>query len=603
MLSSRNQARLRSGVGLVALGLSAMACTGRISGGGASATTGGGPGTGAATGAGATTGTAAGSGAAGAGSGAGGTTQMVAGPAVLGGRSAEAVLASCQTPNPGRSPLRRLSNAEYRNTVTDLFANLPAIASMVPAVTAEFPPEPVSLGFRNSGDYLDVPTLVAQKYLDAADAISTAAAATPTFVTCPGGTKDANCAAAFITSFGKQVYRRPLTAADTTPYTNLYAKAISSGYDFQTGIEWIVFAMLQSSQFLYRFELNSKPTGAYATPSPYEMATRLSYLYWQSMPDQALFDAADKGLLATQAQIEAQARRLLADPKASRLLEYWNEWLSLDALSEMTRDPKVFPNLDPNLASLLQQETLAFVNDLVGSPTGTFDQMLTAPYTFANAELAKHYGLTGPTGTSFVRVDTPGRSGVLTQGMMLSHDKATRTSIVRRGLKIRTDVLCQIVPAPPPNVNITLDDASTANLSQRQRLEQHRTQASCAGCHNLMDPIGVVFEGFDAVGRPRTTDESGMAVDTSSSIDATQDANGTVADPAALGQLLANSDEVRGCYVTNTFRFFYGREVEMPDACSMARLLVDFKGTSYNLRELLVGLTRTDAFLYREVMP
>ncbi len=583
MLPSRNHPFLA--VVVAGLVLQGFACTGHINGGP------GGPG--APTGGGGTTGS----------TGAGGATQMVAGPEVLGGKTAEQVLATCNAPNPGRSPLRRLRNAEYRNTITDLFASVPAIVSMVPTVTAEFPPEPVSLGFRNSGDYLNVPTLAAQKFMDAADAISTAAAAAPSFVTCANGTKDATCATAFISSFGKQVYRRPLTTADTTQYTALYQKAISSGYDFQTGIEWIVYAMLQSQQFLYRFELNSMPAGAYAKPSPYELATRLSYLYWQSMPDQTLFTAADAGQLATQAQIEAQARRMLADPKSTRLLEYFNEWLSLDALSEMTRDPMVFPNLDPNLPSLLQQETYAFVSDLMSSPTGDFTTLLTAPYTFANAELAKHYGLSGPTGTAFERVDTPGRSGVLTQGMMLAHDKATRTSIVRRGLEVRTEVLCQIVPAPPPNVNITLDDASQAGLSQKQRLEQHRTNASCASCHNLMDPIGVVFEGFDAVGRARTLDDSGQPVVLTSTVDATEDANGPVADATSLGQLLAKSDEVRGCYATNTFRFFYGREVETPDACSMARLLVDFKGTGYNLKELLVGLTRTDAFLYREVSP
>jgi hypothetical protein len=577
-------------VGFAGLALSGAACSGRIVGGSVGGSVGatGGPGSGAA------------------GSGAGGTTGTVVGPAVLAGRSAEDVLATCKAPSPGRAPLRRLSNAEYRNTITDLFASVPAIAAMAPTVTATFPPEPESLGFRSSGDYLDVPTLGAQKYLDAADVISTAAAAAPAFAACAGGTKDAACAAAFVASFGKQVYRRPLAAEDTARYTGLYQQAITAGYDFQTGIEWIVFAMLQSQQFLYRFELSAKPTGAYATPSPYEMASRLSYLYWQSMPDAALFDAADKGQLATPAQIEAQARRLMADPKAARLLDYFSQWLDLDAMSEMTRDATVFPKLDPTLPALLQQETLAFVSDLVASPAGTFEQLLTAPYTFANAALAKHYGLTGPTGTDFVRVDTPGRSGVLTQGMMLAHDKATRTSIVRRGLKIRTDVLCQIVPAPPPNVDINLDDASTASLTQRQRLEQHRQVATCAACHNLMDPIGVVFEGFDAVGRARTVDETGQPVVLASTIGGTQDANGAVSDPTALGQLLARSDEVRGCYVTNSFRFFYGREVESADACSMARLLVDFKGTAYSLRELLVGLSRTDAFLYRpltEVSP
>jgi Protein of unknown function (DUF1592)/Protein of unknown function (DUF1588)/Protein of unknown function (DUF1595)/Protein of unknown function (DUF1587)/Protein of unknown function (DUF1585) len=536
-------------------------------------------------------------------SGTGGAGTGVVGPAVLNGKSPEEVLASCAAPSPGRSPLRRLSNTEYRNTITDLFANVPAVVAMVPAATTGFPSEPESLGFRNSGDYLTVPSLAGQKYLDAAEQIAEAAAGASTFVTCPNGKQDAACATSFINSFGKQVYRRPFAADDTARYTALYQKAIASGYDFKTGIEWIVFAMLQSPQFLYRFELGSTPMGSYAQPTPYEIASRLSYIYLQSMPDAALFAAADKGELATAAQIEAQARRLLADPKGGRLLDYFEQWLDTDTLPDMVRDATVYPGLDPTLPALLQGETRAFVADLVKSPAGTLDALFTAPYTFANAALAKHYGLTGPAGASFERVDAPGRAGILTQGMLLAHDKATRTSIVRRGLKIRTDVLCQIVPAPPPNVDLSALDKDATGVSQRQRLEQHRTVATCAGCHNRMDPLGVVFEGFDAVGRSRTMDESGFPVVLTSEVSGTGDADGPVANPTELGQKLAHSDQVRGCYVTNNFRFFYGREVEQADACSMARLLVDFKGADYNLTELLVALTRTDAFLYRGVTP
>ena len=534
--------------------------------------------------------------------GTGGGTGVV-GPAVLGGKSPEEVLSSCAAPSPGRSPLRRLSNAEYRNTINDLFANVPAVVALVPSATSGFPSEPESLGFRNSGDTLTVPSLAAQKFLDAAEQIAETAAGASNFVTCANGTQDATCATAFITSFGKQVYRRPLAADDTARYQGLYDKAISSGYDFKTGIEWIVFAMLQSPQFLYRFELGSTPTGNTAKPTPYELASRLSFIYLQSMPDAALFAAADKGELVTQAQLEAQARRLLADPKGGRLLDYFEQWLDIDTLPDIVRDGTVYPNLDPTLPALLQGETRAFAADLLTSPTGTFDALFTAPYTFANAALARHYGLTGPTGSAYEKVDAPGRAGVLTQGVMLAHDKATRTSIVRRGLKIRTDVLCQIVPAPPPNVDLSSLDKTATGVSQRDRLEQHRTQASCAGCHNLMDPIGVVFEGFDAVGRARTMDEMGLPVVLSSEVSGTQDADGPVASPTELGQKLAQSEQVRACYVTNNFRFFYGREVEQADACSLARLLVDFKGASYNLTELLVALTRTDAFLYRGVTP
>jgi len=534
--------------------------------------------------------------------GAAGNTGRIVGPAVLGGKSPEEVLASCAAPSPGRSPLRRLSNAEYRNTISDLFANVPSVVSLVPAATSGFPSEPESLGFRNSGDYLTVPSLAGQKYLDAAEQIAEAAAGATNFVTCANGTQDAACAATFINSFGAQVYRRPLVAEDTARYTALYDKAISSGYDFKTGIEWIVFAMLQSPQFLYRFELGSTPTGNYAKPTQYEIASRLSYIYLQSMPDAALFAAAAAGELATPAQIEAQARRLLSDPKGTRLLDYFEQWLDTDTLTDIVRDTSVYPNLDPTLPALLQGETRAFAADLLTSG-GTFDALFTAPYTFANAALATHYGLSGPATSTYERVDAPGRAGVLTQGMLLAHDKATRTSIVRRGLKIRTDVLCQIVPAPPPDVDLSSLDKTATGVSQRQRLEQHRTVASCAGCHNLMDPIGVVFEGFDAVGRARTVDELGLPVVLASEVSGTQDANGPVANPAELGQRLAQSEQVRGCYVTNNFRFFYGREVEQADACSLARLLVDFKGAGNNLTELLVALTRTDAFLYRGVTP
>jgi hypothetical protein len=531
-----------------------------------------------------------------------GTTGGLVGPAVLGGKSAEEVLATCTVPSPGRSPLRRLSNAEYRNTVLDLFANVPAVAALVPAATTNFPSEPESLGFRNSGDYLTVPSLAAQSFLDAAEKIAEAAAGASNFVTCANGSQDAACATTFINTFGKQVYRRPLAADDTARYRAIYDKAIASGYDFKTGIEWIVFSMLQSSQFLYRFELGATAMGNYAKPTPYEVASRLSYVYLQSMPDAALFAAADNGELSTQAQIEAQARRLLADPKGTRLLDYFEQWLDTDTLPDIVRDAAVYPNLDPMLPALLQGETRAFAADLLTSG-GNFGALFTAPYTFANAALARHYGLSGPTGSNYVKVDAPGRAGVLTQGMLLTHDKATRTSIVRRGLKIRTDVLCQIVPAPPPDVDLSSLDKTATGVSQRERLAQHSTVAACATCHMLMDPIGVVFEGFDAVGRPRTMDETGMPVVIASELSGTRDANGPVANPAELGTKLAQSQQVRDCYVTNNFRFFYGREVEQADACSLARLLVDFKGADYNLTELLVALTRTDAFLYRGVTP
>jgi hypothetical protein len=522
----------------------------------------------------------------------------------LGGQTPEQVLASdaCKAPAPGRAPLRRLSNAEYRNTVSDLLGDSPATESLVATASLSFPSETESLGFRNNADYLGVSTLVAQGYMDAAEQLLEPIATNKTWLSCtPVAGAEMDCAKTFIASFGKLTFRRPLTPAESTQYESIFQTSLKA-YDFDSAVRATAFAFLQSPNFLYRVEFGTAPSGTSSKPSPYEMANRLSYLFWQSMPDQSLFAAADAGTLATSAQIEAQARRMLADPKASRLLEYFDEWLGTDTLATtFVRDPMLYPNLDPNLVPLLQKETRAFVSDILARPAGNLNELLTAPYTFANAALAKHYGLSGVTGTDFVKVDAPGRAGVLTQGMLLSRDKPTRTSIVRRGLKIRLDVLCEQVSAPPPNVNVNLDATGTPGLTQRQRLEQHRASPACAGCHDLMDPVGVVFEGFDAVGRPRTVDEQGAAIVTSSTIDHTQDANGPVSNPAQLGQMLAQSEEVKACYLTKSFRFFYGRDVDSADACSMAQLLQSFRGKAYSLSELLVALTQTDAFLYRPI--
>ncbi|MEI9952039.1 MAG: DUF1592 domain-containing protein [Pseudomonadota bacterium] len=519
-------------------------------------------------------------------------------------KSPEEVLASdaCKAPTPGRAPLRRMSNAEYRNTLADLLGDSPATDSLIAAATRSFPSETESLGFRNNADYLGVSTLAAQGYMDAAEQFLDSIATNEAFLSCtPSAGAEMDCARTFIENFGKRVFRRPLSAEESTQYAALFEKSLQA-YDFQSAVRATAFAFLQSPKFLYRVEFGAAPSGSSTRPSPYEMANRLSYLFWQSMPDQSLFDAAESNQLASAEQIEAQARRMLKSPKASRLLEYFDEWLGTDTLpTTFTRDATLYPDLDPNLVPLLQQETRAFVTSVLARPDGNLSDLFTAPYTFANAGLAKHYGLTGPSGSDFVKVDAPGRAGVLTQGMMLARDKATRTSIVRRGLKVRLDVLCELVPAPPPDVNLTLDTSNTANLTQRERLEQHRVSPSCSGCHNMMDPVGVVFEGFDAVGRPRTVDEHGASVDTTSTIAHTKDANGPASNPAQLGQLLAQSEEVRACYVTKSFRFFYGRDTDPADACSLAQLSKSFQGKAYSLSELLIALTQTDAFLYLPV--
>jgi hypothetical protein len=373
-------------------------------------------------------------------------------------------------------------------------------------------------------------------------------------------------------------------------------------FDFDTGIQTVMFAMLQSANFLNRVELAAPNSGSsYIPVGPYEMASRLSYLLWLSMPDQTLFDAAAQNQLSTPAQVEAQARRMLADPKAHRAIAFYDEWLNTDDLPAMQRDPTIFPTANADLYAALRQEAQTFVDHVLFDLGGDLNLLFTAPFTYVDANLAQHYGLPPPQGSGFQRVDLDPtqRAGIFTMGGPLTvHDRPSRTSIVRRGLKIRTDFLCQTIGAPPPNVNPNLPPTSE-HVTQRQRLEEHRTNPTCAACHNMMDPIGVVFESFDALGRFRTQDELGLPIDTSSTLDFTPDANGPIANAVQLAQRLAGSAHVKDCFATQLFRFSYGREETPADACSQKELGDRFAGSGYRLSEALIAVTQTDAFLYR----
>jgi len=506
---------------------------------------------------------------------------------------------SCDERSPGESPIRRLSNAEYRNTIADLLDD----EALADQVTGSFVSETESLGFRNSAKFLQVNTVTAQHYMDAAEEIAKQVRAQPASVLpCapPAANAESACAAQFIADFGRKAYRRPLTNDELASYQAIYDKA-RADYNFATGIEWLAFSMLQSPHFLNRVEFTDAPASgdAYARASSYEMASRLSFLLWQSMPDAALFEAAEQDALATDADVAAQARRMLADPKAKRVYQFFEQWLDVDELPAMERDLELYPDYDPGLPALLAQETRAFVDHVLWEGGGDFATLLTAPYTYANAALAEHYGLSGVSGSDFVQVDTPGRAGVLTLGGVVSvHDKPTRSSIVLRGLRVRTELLCQVVGAPPADIVVDLPEIAPG-MPQSKRLEMHRAEPLCAGCHNLMDPLGEPFESFDATGRLRTEDEQGNPVQTAGAISHTLTSDATVADAIELSAKLAASDEVRACFATQAFRFFYGREEGDADSCSIKQLVSAFEQSNYSIQELLVALTQTDAFLYR----
>ncbi len=506
------------------------------------------------------------------------------------------VTACSDAPTPGPAPLRRLSHEEYQNIVVDLLGD----EALARTVTQDFISDPVSLGFRNSARFLDVKLVMAQEYMKAAETLSTRAVSTatlPTIAPCHA-TGDEACARRVIEGFVRKLYRRTLTTDEVNTYLAVYRQG-RTGTNFATGVEWVLLAAFQSPHFLYRPEVDG--SSEQRALSPVELASRLSFFLWRSMPDEALLTAAETGQLTTREDVERAARRMLTDEKAERVFEFFEQWFDIDELPSMARNPTTFPGLSPTLARDLREEARQFVKHAVLEDGASLKDLLTGQYGWVNGSLAAHYGLTGITGAAFQKVQwTSGKRGGLfmTSGSLISHDKLTRTSIVNRGLRVRTLLLCQTVPSPPDDVPLSLGPID-ATFSQGDRLAAHRTNASCAGCHALLDPLGEPFENIDAVGRERTVDEAGRALKTAGSIVNTQNVNGPVTDGMDLMNTLAGSAEVQECMVRQLFRFGHGRSEETADLCSRQRALEAFSNNAWNVKELFVAMTQTDDFLFK----
>jgi hypothetical protein len=550
------------------------------------------------------------------GAGGAGATGVVGTTGAAGMTAAQVAALCVQSVDPGPSFVRRVTHTEYDNTIRDLLGTPTTIGN-------QFPTEEVRLGFDNNAAALSVSPDLAEQYLTAAETLAAAAVTTnmATLVPCDPTTTGVDaCGQQFIAAFGQRAYRRPLAAADTALLTGVFN--VGKATDFATGVRLVVETVLQSPQFLYRIEYGRAPAATDpsiavtdgSAPNPtqvvrlddWEMASRLSYLIWGSMPDDALFAAAAAGKLSTDADVAAQATRMLADPKAHDMVaDFHSQWLSLGAIASVEKDPTVYPAFTSAIAGLMQQEAQAFLDDVVWSEDGSLETIFTAPYTFVNGPLAQYYGISGVTGSAFVKtpVDTTERAGLLTQGGFLaSQAKTNQTSPVQRGKFVREQFLCQQLPPPPPNVQI-IPPALSPTLTTRQRFTQHSASAACSPCHHLMDPIGLGFETFDGAGIYRSM-ENGQPIDSSGQVDtADAELEGPFNGVLDLEKKLGNSSTVQQCVTTQWFRYAYGRAETDADTCSMATLSNQFAAGGYKVQDLLAALTHTRAFLYRRVTP
>jgi hypothetical protein len=508
--------------------------------------------------------------------------------------------AACKAIDPGPSPLRRLSRAEYDNTVRDLLGDQSAPAR-------SFPADERSLGFDNSAEARSVSALLADRYVSAAETLAKGAVAKlSTILPCdPQKAGEMVCLGKFLDTFARRAWRRPLEAEERQNLQRAFMEG--RGASFGDGIQSVIQVLLLSPQFLYRFEQGVPVPGSkYAKLTPWELASRLSYLLWGSMPDDALLTAAESGHLATATDVLEQARRMLADPRAAATLAgFSDQWLRLEELADLDKEAMVFPNFKNELREPLRLETQKLIEEVVWKGDGKLSTLLTAPYTFMNGPLAQYYGAKGPSGDAFVKVPVDptrqigllGHAGLLA---VLGVPDTGLTSLVYRGAFVRERLLCEKLPDPPANA-AAMNPPFTDQTTAREWSEARQAITLCGSCHQQMDPIGFGLEHFDAVGLWRDQDR-GKAIDTHGRIEGT-DIAGPFDGEIELSRKLAGSQQVHDCLAVQWFRYGYGREETGRDTCTTETLKRVFKSSGGSVRELLLALTQTDAFLYRGGQP
>jgi hypothetical protein len=489
-------------------------------------------------------------------------------------------------------PLRRLDRREYNNTVRDLLGDMTRPADRFPADRdSEFL-------FRVAGQVSsqDYSTL-----REAAESLA-AAANVGTLAPCMGGNEEA-CARTFITGFGLRAYRRPLLDREIDSLLQLYKEGRGTVMlDHAGGIKLVIEGLLQSPAFLYHWEAGPTPPameGKLVRLGPYENASQLSYFLWGTMPDEELFAAAAANKLGTQAELEAQAKRMLASPRArDTVAAFVEEWLGLDQVLERPKNPMIYPQFKDDLKLAMRDEARAFVSNVVFDGDSLLSTLLTSTSSFANQPLAAVYGVKGVTGAPLkpVQLDAGQRAGLLTQAAFLTVTGATDGSNpAKRGKKIYENLLCGELPPPPPVVPPP-KEASEGGTT-RERFKEHSDQACAAGCHALMDPLGFAFEHYDGIGGYRTIDNGGQ-VDASGSVEL----DGTMhsfKDARDLVKVLAASETARKCFATQWARFAFKRKETDADRASVEAIVGAFSQGGFSVRDLLVGVTGSRSFRYR----
>jgi mono/diheme cytochrome c family protein len=498
--------------------------------------------------------------------------------------------------DPGRVTIRRLNRAEYNNTIRDLFG-----IHFQPA--NDFPQDDVGYGFDNIGDVLSLPPLLMEKYLAAAEKIVEKVMASPEarkrlFVVT---TQNEESARQILERFARRAYRRTIRRDEVDRLLRFVHMAEKNGDSFETGIGLAVQAVLVSPHFLFHVEMDRQPNDSRVIHpiTDFELASRLSYFLWSSMPDEELFSLARDKSLHKPEVLEKQVRRMLKDPRSRALVDnFAGQWLQLRSLKEFKPDPEMFPSFDEKLRAAMLKETELFFENIVREDRGIVE-FIDADYTFVNERLAKHYGISGVKGEEFRRVSLTGtpRGGILTQAAVLSvTSNPTRTSPVKRGKWILENILGTPPPPPPAGVEeLKEDKESVLSGSLRQRMEQHRANPNCATCHQRMDPLGFGFENFDAIGGWRDR-EGKHAIDPSGVLPNGQSFKG----PVELRAILKTRREAFArCLAEKLMTYALGRGIERYDRCALDEIVKSSAKEDFKFSRLTIDIVKSDPFQKR----
>lgn len=520
-------------------------------------------------------------------------------PAIPGGGGASASGgASARGGVPGSTPsgalagpsLRLLTEPQYRATLRSLF-------SFADEVKLSLEDDVALNGLRAIGtSNIALSAKATEAYLQAAEAVSERAFGTAANAATSAGcdVAQAACADQFIVDFGRRAFRRSLSADERARFNSIYQAGVTKLASGSEGLRYATMGILTSPYFVYRVELGEPtPGGASARAlTSVELASKLAYFLWSAPPDKQLLDLAESGGLKAPGAIAAQATRLLAANQIVAGMEaLFDDYIGLTHLATVEKLPGRFPTFSASLAASMRTETLLDLSRAALS-TQDFRTVFNTSKTYVNADLAALYGIAGVTGSDFVQVDLPAeRRGLLGNASILSlNAHADVSSPTLRGKFIRQILMCQSIPAPPPDVDTTLPDESMAKTA-RERLTVHSTNPGCASCHKLMDPIGLSLENFDAVGAFRTQD-NGENIDASGELDGV-----TFSNAVGLADALAKSARVPDCVSRLVFRSAWGRLETPADEGFITDMTTAFAGSTYQMRQLFTSAVTGPSFV------